>query len=243
MPRSSASAPAATVCAAPDPINTLIRRKNIAPWHRSRLAEDAWTCYIQMYEHLSHMQPPERPRIRTGEGVFLVGAGRLAAAVGCQDSRTGDEPGIVRGRAASRESARPQSFGGGHARSATGLDQRAVLGVLARTLGARYRPGNTRGASSEIVRCRIVLSPGPISCPPLSKKSGLCSFPLSVCRRLDGVRRHFPGEGVGRVRQDLRQGSRPGSESNRLFQGRRFAFASQKRSGHPSRGGGIIASG
>src|SRR5262249_48174671 len=52
----------------------------------------------------------------------------------------------------------------------------------------------------------------------------------------DAVGRHLLGDGIRRVRQNVRPGPYASSESDGLLQGRRFAFASYGRSECPSRG-------
>src|SRR4029077_4043761 len=124
-----------------------------------------------MDESVPITSPSGRARVRLGTEVFLVECGRHAAAVGQQDSRSSDGPGFVRGRAPPRNQARPAAFGRCHARCGTGLDQRQVVGILARAL-ALCRPDDTADAAAETVRCRTVLSPSSAPCRKLNKKSG-----------------------------------------------------------------------
>src|SRR5689334_21142731 len=112
-----------------------------------------------MHGRIEHTVSPERFFVRAGAEVFLVGARGFAAALRLQDSGASDEPRPVRRHAASRNGARPESFGGCDAQRPTWLDRRAVLGVLARTFATGHRQGDTGDTSSEIVRCRSILRP------------------------------------------------------------------------------------
>src|SRR4051812_21096812 len=99
-----------------------------------------------------HGSPSGRLRSRTRAQIFLVGAYRHRAALPCEDSGTGDGARAVRRGSAPRNGAWAATLGGGNAQCRAWLDQRTVVGVLARALDARDRPADTWGASAEIVR-------------------------------------------------------------------------------------------
>src|SRR5206468_11031807 len=102
-------------------------------------------------------QPATRARLRTEEEVLLVGARRYRAALRRPHPRTGHGSCLLRGRAAARSRAWGRPPNRRDARRGARLDQRALVGVLARTIEPRDRAARPRRAAAEGVRCGAAL--------------------------------------------------------------------------------------